>query len=441
MASTLQTSCRLVITDLPMKTDSVSHSRHELALTDRVGMTWAGDDAEVSMAFEESSGVRPTILHFIYGVGGGGAEAMMRSLLRGLDCRRWRVVLVAMQAEAWPDEREELRRTVDAFHVLEETSLLSKSALGKLRDLMRIENPDVVQTWMHHADFTGGLVAHIAGIKRVVWGIHCREITRAPGESKIKAWLFARMMPLMSYWLPSCVVSCSQVALEDHLKIGYAKEKLTWIPNGVDTQRFKPVEMARRKMREQMGLAEDVFLIGFVGRFHEMKHLPLLLRAFGLLSARQPGVCLILCGVKREDLDEECEMVVQSLPKAARILWLPFQSDPERFYPGLDVFTLSSRTEACPMTILEAMACGVTCVTTDVGDCGRLIGETGTVVPAGDEAALAFAWGELFGMSRQERQEMGVACRARVVEMFSLERAADRYSALYEDLIQRGATK
>jgi glycosyltransferase involved in cell wall biosynthesis len=249
------------------------------------------------------------------------------------------------------------------------------------------------------------------------------------------------MMPLMSYWLPSRVVSCSQVALEDHLKIGYAKEKLTWIPNGVDTQRFQPVELVRKKMREKMGLKEDVFLIGFVGRFHEMKHLPLLLRAFGLLSARQPEVCLILCGVKREDLDEECEMVAQRLPRAASILWLPFQSDPERFYPGLDVFTLSSRTEACPMTILEAMACGVTCVTTDVGDCGRLIGETGTVVPAGDAEALAFAWGELFGMSRQERQQMGVASRARVVEMFSLERAAVRYSALYEDLIQRGVTK
>jgi glycosyltransferase involved in cell wall biosynthesis len=404
-------------------------------------MTWTGEDVEVSIAFDETRERRPTILHFIYGVGGGGAEAMMRSLLRGLDRRRWRVVLVAMQAKAWPEESEELQRTVDAFHVLEETSLLSRSALGKLWDLMRIENPDVVQTWMHHADFTGGLVARMAGVKRVVWGIHCREITRAPRESKIKAWLFSQMMPLMSYWLPSRVVSCSQVALEDHLRIGYAKEKLTWIPNGVDIQRFNPTELRRKKMREQLGLKEDVFLIGFVGRFHEMKHLPLLLRAFGLLSARQPEACLILCGVKREDLDEECEMVVQRLPNTARILWLPFQSDPERFYPGLDVFTLSSRTEACPMTILEAMACGVTCVTTNVGDCGRLIGETGTVVAAGDEEALASAWGELFGMSRQERQEMGVACRARVIEMFSLERAAARYSDLYEDLIQRGATK
>ena len=428
-------------TDLLMNLDSVSHSRRELALTDRAGMNWAGDDAEVSMAFEETSRVRPTIMHFIYGVGGGGAEAMMRSLLRGLDRRRWRLVLVAMQAEAWPEEREALKRTVDAFYVLEETSLLSKSALGKLRALMRLENPDLVQTWMHHADFTGGLVARMAGVKEVVWGIHCREITRAPGESRVKALVFARLMPLMSYWLPSRIVSCSQVALEDHLKIGYDKEKLTWIPNGVDTQRFRPMESARKEMRDQMGLAEDVFLIGFAGRFHEMKQLPLLLRAFGLLSTRQPEACLVLCGVRQEDLDQECEMVVKALPNASRILWLPFQSDPEQFYPALDVFTLSSRTEACPMTILEAMACGVTCVTTDVGDCGRLIGETGTVVPSGDAEALAFAWSNLIGKNRQERQQIGLACRERVIEMFSLERAADRYAELYEDLIQRGAAK
>lgn len=93
------------------------------------------------------------------------------------------------------------------------------------------------------------------------------------------------------------------------------------------------------------------------------------------------------------------------------------------------------------MTILEAMACGVSCVTTDVGDCGRLIGETGVVVPSGDAKALASAWGKMLVKCRQERQQVRLACRDRVVEMFSVERAANRYAALYEDLIQKGVAK
>jgi glycosyltransferase involved in cell wall biosynthesis len=429
-----------MILEPTLNANAFPDSLHDLAVANRAGMVAGhlalsrGDIGTVS-ASAQAGGGRPTVLHFIYGLGGGGAEAMMRSLVHGLDRRRWRVVVVAMQSEPWPEETEALRRAVDALHVLNETALLARPSLSKLRDIMHMERPVVVQTWMHHADFAGGLVARWSGVRQVVWGIHCREITRAPGESRLKAWLFARLMPLVTHWLPSRIVSCSQAALGDHLRMGYARDKMTWIPNGVDVQRFRPLRSARLDLRARLGVGDEVSLIGFVGRFHEMKNLPMLLRAFGLLSARNGLARLVLCGVIRKDLDDECRLLASTLPNPESVLWLPFQSDPENFYPGLDVFTLSSRTEACPMTILEAMACGVPCVTTDVGDCGELIGETGRVVPAGDASGLASAWGEVLGWGIEERERLGVACRARVAERFSLERAVERYQALYETLI------
>jgi glycosyltransferase involved in cell wall biosynthesis len=398
---------------------------------------FAGLDSEgLSATPVEVSRARPTVLHFIYGLGGGGAESMMRSLMQGLDRRRWRVVVVALQAEAWPEETEDLRRTVDALHVLEERALLSAGTLKKLRAVIRAERPDVVQTWMHHADFTGGLVARFAGVKQVVWGIHCREITRAAGESRIKSGLFERVMPLMAQWVPSRIVSCSQAALEDHVKLGYPKEKMIWIPNGVDTQRFRPLLSAREDMRARLGLASDAFVIGYAGRAHEMKNLPLLLRAFGLLHSKEGSVRLVLCGVVYEELDAASRAIVKALPDQAAVSWLPFQGDPEHFYPALDVFTLSSRTEACPMTLLEAMACGVPCVTTDVGDCSQLIGDTGSVVAAGDAEALVTAWLAAMESPAQERLAQSVAARDRVKSTFSLERAAAGYQDVYETLIQ-----
>jgi hypothetical protein len=108
---------------------------------------------------------RPTVLHFIYGISGGGAETMMRNLVRGLDRTQWRVVVVAMQAKAWPTAERELRQACDHLHVLDETALTAPRTLRQLNHILCAERPTVVQTWMHHADFVGGLVARWTGIR------------------------------------------------------------------------------------------------------------------------------------------------------------------------------------------------------------------------------------------------------------------------------------
>ncbi len=377
---------------------------------------------------------RPVLLHFIHGIGGGGAESMLRALVSRLDRQRWRVVVVAMRAANRPAEAAELRQSCDTLYALEEDSFLSRSALGKLWRVLRVERPAVVQTWMHHADLIGGLMARLTGARRVVWSIHCREITHAPGESAWKTALLKRLLPWAAKVVPSRIVSCSQAALADHVAIGYPRARLQWIPNGIDSNRFRRSAQRRRETREKFGLSETAQVIGFVGRFHEMKNLPLLLRAMALLQERLPEVRLLMCGVRLEDLDAECRSLADDLPRPGQVLWLPFQSEPELFYPALDLFTLSSRTEACPMTVLEAMACGVPCVTTDVGDCALLTKGYGTVTPAGDASALAAAWSHWLTMPPQSRAQAGESARARVLEHFSLDRAADAYQRLYETL-------
>ena len=378
---------------------------------------------------------RVTVAHFIYGIGGGGAEAMLRALVKSLDRRRWRVVVVAMQADAWPKEAEELRHAVDAFHVLRESSLLSWRTLKRLAALLRSERVKVLHTWMHHADFAGGIAARLAGVPRVVWGIHCREITRAPGERAWKAALFRQVLPLAGRLLPSRIVSCSQAALEDHVAMGYPRSKMLWIPNGIDACRFQPDAAAHEETRSSLGLTTEHWVIGYAGRFHEMKNLPLMLEALALLRARHPRARLVWCGVNEAELAARCRDLVARAGGPETIRLLPFQAEMERFYPALDVFTLSSRTEACPMTILEAMACGVPCVTTDVGDCGELMGETGRAVEAGDAAVLCQAWEEVLQRSAAERQALGAAARARVLEKFVVERAAEAHSRLYQSLL------
>lgn len=378
---------------------------------------------------------RPTLLHFIYGIGGGGAETMMRNLVRSLDRTQWRIVVVAMQAKAWPEAEQELRQTCDSLQVLDETSLTSRRTLGKLKRLLRAERPAVIQTWMHHADLVGGLMARWVGIQNIVWGIHCREITRSPGESRFKSRMLRLLLPLAARWVPSRIVSCSQAALADHVSLGYPHRKMHWITNGIDTLRFHPDPAARQELRQKLGLTPETPLLGFVGRFHEMKNLPLLLQAFALLQTRLPSAHLLLCGIERSDLAPECGALVSAQPEPQHLHFLPFQTSPEKLYPALDLFTLSSRTEACPMTILEAMACGIPCVTTQVGDCSALIADTGLTVPPANPAALSAAWQQLLTEDEAARTARRHAAHQHALSHFAIAHTAAAYNQLYASLI------
>ena len=379
---------------------------------------------------------RPAVLHFVHGIGGGGAEAMLINLAETLDPDRFRSIVVAVNAKPWPHHAARLREAGVTLHDLEGTAFLKRETLSKLRAILRQERPDIVQTWMHHADLVGGWAARLAGVRKVVWSIHCREIHRNPGDSNLKIALFRQALALSSLFIPTRILSCSAAAIEDHVAIGYPRSKMRWIPNGIDAERFKPDIDAGLDTRAALHLPPNAPVIGYVGRFHEMKDLPTFLRAAALLQARVPEAHFVLCGgVEVEMSVEERELLAQ-LPRRDQVRLDSFRPDPWRLYPALNVFSLSSRTEACPMTIMEAMSCGVPCVTTDVGDCGRLLEGVGRVVPMRDAAALASAWEETLRLGPAARADLSQQSRQRVLEHFTIAQAARQYADTYAQLVE-----
>ncbi len=377
-----------------------------------------------------------TVLHFIPAIGGGGAEAMLCNLVEAMDRQRWRSIVVTLNAKSWPQAEQRLRQAGAEIHDLDAPAFLRWPVLSQLVALIRRLKPDIVQTWMHHADLVGGWCARIAGVRNIVWGIHCREIHRNPGDSEGKVALFVKALALSSRILPRRIISCSAVAMADHEALGYARRKMLWIPNGIRTDQFVPDAAARQRTREELALPQEAPVIGFVGRFHEMKNLPLFFAAVKGLQARMAGVHWVLCGSTVEELDAVSLATYQSLPAPQQVHFVPFRPDPQALYPALDVFTLTSRTEACPMTIMEAMACGVPCVTTDVGDCARLIAETGSTVPSGDAVSLADAWQQALSESPVLKSIRQTAARQRAEEVFAIQQAASAYSKLYEEVLQ-----
>lgn len=372
---------------------------------------------------------RKTVLHFTPSIGGGGAEAMLMNLALSMDPARWRSIVVVSGA-AWPEKIAQLTQAGVEVHCLEAAAFLRWSTLSPLLRLLRQTRPDVVQTWTHHADFVGGWCARLAGVQRVVWGIHGLEIHQNPGESPLKIRLFRHLLSASSHVVPARMVSCSAAALEAHADWGYPRASLEWVPNGIHSQHFQPSAVVRAETRRRMLLPAEAPVVGYVGRSHEMKDLRTWMRAAALLQTRRPETHFWLCGLGEQDLDAPARAALSVLPRRMQVHFTPFSHEPEKVYPALDVFSLSSRTEACPMTLIEALCCGIPCVATDVGDCARLIGQDGRVVPAGDAEALARAWEEMLAAPREAQ-----ALHERTAARFDIATATRAYERIYEEVL------
>ncbi|MCF7789172.1 MAG: glycosyltransferase [Prosthecobacter sp.] len=379
---------------------------------------------------------RPVVLHFAYSIGGGGAEAMLMNLAESLDPAKFRTVVVAINAKPWTHQLKRLHEAGVDVHDLESTTYLNARTLARLHAVLRAERPDIVQTWTHHADLVGGWAARVAGVRNIVWSIHCREIHRNPGDSDAKMGLFRRALAFSSRFIPKRIISCSAAAIEDHDAMGYPRAKMRWIPNGINAGRFVPDTDAGLDTRAELKLPANAPVIGFVGRFHEMKDLATFLRAAALLQTWVPEAHIVFCGGVEIELGEVERELLAMLPQRQQVHFESFRADPWRLYPALNVFSLSSRTEACPMTILEAMSCGVPCVATDVGDCGRLLEGVGQVVPMRDHSALASAWQKALQLGAAAREEIARKSRERVLEKFTIAHAARQYAETYAELVE-----
>lgn len=378
------------------------------------------------------------IVHVITGLGTGGAEMMLYKLLEATKDAPNRVLVISLTGDGPVGERI---RSIDV-----PVRTLGMSAyrpnpllLLQLSRWIRAARANVVQTWMYHADFIGGLAAKLADRRvPVIWNVRASNLD--PAVVGAGARSFARLSALASGWLPEQIVTCSQAAAELHIANGYPRARVTVIPNGFDLAQYRPDPQAREEMRSVLGVMPNEVLIGLVARFHPMKDHETFIRAARQLHNDESNVRFVLCG--KEMVWENAELVtwIEQAGLRERFLLLGERSDISRVNAGLDIASLTSRAaEGFPNVLGEAMACEVPCVATDVGDSALIVGETGRVVPPRDHVALAFAWRELIQMGPEGRRSLGQQARERVSKNFSLPAVAGQYEALYTETVTRFA--
>jgi len=377
-------------------------------------------------------GDQPRIMHIITGLPTGGAEHSLLKLLSNHKYGCSNLLVVSLRG------RKNLTPLVEDLGV-EVRSLGMRDgvpaaiALWKLARLVRYWKPDLLQGWMYHGNLAASFAAFAAGGQvPTLWNVH--HSLHDIGTEKFLTRLVIRVGAYLSS-RPHAIIYCSEVAARQHEAYGFSHGSSIVIPNGFDCERFKPSPETRARLRAELKIARDLWLVGLVARYHPQKDHPNFIRAAGILARRNVNVHYVLLGPGVDSTNQDLAQLITSAGIHDRVHLLGEQSDVSRIMPGLDILTSSSFGEAFPNVLGEAMACGIPCVATDVGDSARIIGNTGVVVPPRDADALASAWAKLLTLSNEERRRLGEAARQRIIQDYTLESVVDRYHDLYSRVI------
>ena len=365
----------------------------------------------------------PTVLHVITGLDTGGAETALFRLIDGSATGNYqhRVVTLLPGGTMLPVFRQ---AGIDVIEI--DLRRAPLTCFLRLVRIMRTTRPDIVQTWMYHADLVGGLAARVAGNRNVIWGIRTTGIAHAPRATavvrRLCAWLSGRV--------PHTIVCVANASRRAHVDNGYDGQRMVVVHNGFN--RSPAVGTLQRKaLRAQWGFDDTHVVIGNLGRFDPDKDLQNFIRAAGLLAPLHPRLRFVMIGHRNEGERAQLNAWVAGTRHPECFALMRERADAPVCLAAMDVFCLSSRNEGLPVVVGEAMAAAVPCVVTDVGDTALLVGDTGVVVPREDAAALAAGLEQMLRMGPDGRRSLGLRASARVHERFTARRTLEQFEKVY----------
>jgi len=362
------------------------------------------------------------VVHVITCLNDGGAEAILFRLIQELPDDNHIVVSLSGLGK-YGDLLQSIGiEVID----LDMTTLGRKlSAVYRLARIIKAIVPDAIQTWMYHADFIGGAAARIAGFNNIIWGLHNSVVTTR--GNPLPRYVMIRANALLSHVIPRRIISCSQTALLAHKNIGYAARKIFFIPNGYPLDTFYPDQKARLQIRTEFDVAEGEVLIAMIARFDPQKDHLNLLNALAILKQTHSFRCLLVG--KGLDRYSQLNSEIETRGLGKYVLLVGQRNDIPRIMNALDICVNASFAEAFPNVLCEAMACGVPCVATDVGDSAFIVGDTGWIVPPRSPDKLAAVLVRaIAALPEPVRQH---AARQRISDNFSIEKMAKAYRAAW----------
>lgn len=357
------------------------------------------------------------ILFFIRSLNAGGAERQLVVTAKGLAERGHQVTVLTFYSDGfYVDELADTKVQLLSLHKKGRWDLFVFSF--RLLRVLRQQSPNVIYSFLGTANILAVIMKLFIPSMCVVWGVRASDM-----DLKKYNWMFR-----WSYWVEcrlarfsDSIVANSHAGLQYAVAHGFPEKKLMVIPNGIDTDHFRPDKLAGERLRKEWGIAENEFLIGLVGRIDPMKDHTTFLEAAVLLKRQNLQVRFVCVGTGAVEYEKTMHQLATKLGLDDVLTWAGRHANMVAVYNAFDIVSSSSSYgEGFPNVIGEAMACGVPCVVTDVGDSAMIVGDTARIVVAGDPEMLARAICNT--LQRKSEVNWTKVSRTRIEERFSLRR-------------------
>lgn len=374
------------------------------------------------------------IMFITTGTNTGGAERMLLKMLALLNREKFTIRVISLTTVG-PIGREIQNIGIGVKALGIGLPLSTVKAMFKLVREIRSFQPDIVQTWMYHADLIGGIVARLFSQAKVIWGI--RQSNLDGKQSKISVILVSKICARLSGLIPDLILCCSRASVSTHVGMGYKKDCMKYLPNGFDSEKFYFDVGARARFRSRHDIPDDCYLIGNLSRFDPQKDLESFLSAVAILLRARSDVRIVMAG---SGIDETNAQLVEMIDRENLndiVLLLGELVDVRELLSALDILTLSSAYgEGFPNVIGEAMLTEVICVVTDVGDSKEIVGECGITVPIRSPDAIYMAWQRIFSMDKKELSSKRNEGRRKIIEKYDLKQVVCSYEKLYLNFLE-----
>jgi len=362
----------------------------------------------------------------------GGAEVQIVSLAKGLAARGHDVCVVTFYPGGY------LEKSISGTNI----RLLSVNKrsrwdiirfIRQLAVILRSQKADVIHSFLGPPNLLAAVLSPILPRTKIVWGIRASDMDLREYDWTWR--LVSRAEKLLSR-VPSLIIANAEAGKRFARENGYPDESLKVVPNGIDVDIYRPDLQSGDELRRSWQRDPNQTIIGLAARLDPMKDHPNFLQAAALLKAKGFNARYVCVGDGPEKYKQRLHSLCRDFGLGEDVIWAGHQKNMVNVFNALDVSTQSSAFgEGFPNAVGEAMAAGVVCVVTDVGDAATIVGDAGFVAAKRNPAALAQAWANLLQLGTQERRELSVRARNRIVENYSVDRMLDLSETTYRAVV------
>jgi len=371
------------------------------------------------------------IVHIISGLKTGGAE---RSLFNVCDSK---INNYFEQSVICLGEKAIYGEKLEAIGV--KVYYLNFKNSNKLYAFIKFKNiigniaPDIIQGWMTHGNFVSVLAYFLLPGKQVLfWNIR-QTVYKLKHEYIITRILF--LINILLSRIPHGIISNANKSIQQLIKYGYKNNSFILIPNGFDTNYWKRDLNNRKIERNKLGINENEFVIGYVGRYHPMKNIIFLFESFYKLSIKNPTVKLIIVGQNINHYNLKEKSIIDMIPEN-RVLIIDNKEDVKNYYHTFDLLILCSAWgEGFPNVLGEAMSCELCCISTPVGDTPDILKDVGYLVPINDVDTITDKVKECID-NPERLLKLGRNARTKIKNEYSIEKTLNAYLNIYLNFIR-----